>query len=223
MFRMDRADTLAFLSQEKTTRRLIGADHRWDFSPALLNWVQTNLAAFPAGVFPRLNACSFVQPERGPLRLENAEQILKTLYHPGERAASLAFRIHRSRYDLYLCLRAWQDIPPWSEYRMFIKERRVIGVSQYHHRLVFPQITERRHQIQVHLETATATLLGLIHLATVVADIQITDTGWNLIELNPFSPDTGPALFTWNNGGDFDETLRFRTHAGTACHHLNHP
>jgi len=60
--------------------------------------------------------------------------------------------------------------------------------------------------------------LEAIHLDDVVFDVFVksrtvgneTVHETKLVEINPFSETTDPALFDWRGGGDFDGSVRFR-------------
>lgn len=146
------------------------------------------------------------------------EQITKLMMHPGVRAASLAYRCFRASQPVALCIREWRDIPPWSEFRIFIKGREILGISQYHWRCTFPHI---EHSVETLVDTvhqASLCISATAHLKSVVADVCVTamdaDASWVLIELNPYSIASGGCLFTWDAGGDFDGTFRYRAANG---------
>ncbi|SFA62819.1 protein of unknown function, partial [Paracoccus halophilus] len=109
----------------------------------------------------------------------------------------------------------WHDIPLWSEFRIFIRDRRVIGISQYHHQSGFAEIPANERAIKASLSDFCRDLLDALHMETVVADVFVErqDNGsfkTTLIELNPFIQRTDPCLYTWKNGGDFDGGFRYR-------------
>ena len=204
-------DVTALLTQHAETRALLGYERRARFSEALLRWVEEAIAHFPGGAFVRLGACSFVTPERGPRAVRNGEQAVKLLMHPGERAASLAYRCYRAAQPVALCVREWRDIAPSSEFRIFIRNREVVGASQYHWRRAFPELEGSAAETAGVVRRAASSVAAASHLESVVADIYLTGTdaeaSWVLIELNPYSTASGPCLFSWEEG--FDGTFRY--------------
>jgi hypothetical protein len=116
-------DLSALVSQEPKFRALLGCVCRQSFSNALERWIANALPRFQCGVFARLGMCSFTTPQRGPQRLTAAWQVLRQLAHPGERAVSMAFRRRFASEPVWLFLRAWRDIPPWTELRLFFRDR----------------------------------------------------------------------------------------------------
>lgn len=207
-------DKKALLSQHSDTRTLIGCGRRLQFSDSLLSWINESIKEYPNGVFARLGSCSFVTEARLPNPAFTTEHVVKLLMHPGERAAMLSYRCHIARQPISLCIRDWQDFPPWSEFRMFIKNKKLVGISQYHWRRCYPEIHENIDQIVRITRNTAIPLLESIHLDSVVADIYIncsdSNKSWTLIELNPFLEYTDACLFSWQNGGDFDNTFRYK-------------
>jgi hypothetical protein len=190
----------------------LGYAERLPFSSTLELWIADALPRFQGGVFARLGMCSFTTPQRGPQRLTAAWQVLRQLAHPGERALSMAFRRRFASDPVWLFLHTWRDIPPWTELRLFFRERQLVGATQMHSRLVFPELAPRARKIGAAIDKAAAMIAQLLHLPQVVVDIRLThdDPGFELVELSPFFPATGPGLFSWTAGGDFDHTFRYR-------------
>lgn len=211
-------DVRAFLTQHTETRALIGSASRLRFSKPLLRWLDDTVSAFPGGAYARLGGCSFVTEDRGPRKIRTGEQVVKLMMHPGNRAASLAYRCFRANQPIALCIREWRDMPPWCEFRIFIKDRKIMGVSQYHWRRAFPQVEDKLRTIVHLVSRASTTIAARSHLGTVVADVFLTLTdrypSWALIELNPYWTSSDSCLFTWNDEGDFDASLRYRAANG---------
>jgi len=211
-------DIFALLSQHPETRRLTGVVMRLKFSTSLLRWIDDTVYIYSKGSFARLGICSFVTADRGPKKLLTGEQVTKLLIHPGIRAASLAYRCFRASQPVSLCIREWRNIPPWSEFRIFIKYRKVLGISQYHWRCTFPKIEDEIAVIHELVCQASACIAKITHIDSVVADIYITGSGedasWVLIELNPYCSYSCACFFSWHTDGNFDGTLRYRTKDG---------
>jgi hypothetical protein len=207
-------DIYALLSQHTDIRTLIAYQHRLKFSNRLLQWIDHMVQFFDHSAFARLGACSFITQERKPQPIHDGEQVVKLMMHLGIRAASLSYRCFLAKRPIVLCVREWHNIQPWSEFRIFIKNREVLGISQYHWRCIFPTIEEKIEFVVDALYHASTCISAKTHLKSVVADIYIADldkeSPWVLIELNPYSIASDSCLFTWNNGGDFDGTFRYR-------------
>jgi len=86
----------------------------------------------------------------------------------------------------YLLLRQYHAIPPEEEFRCFIRDREVVGITQYHYRDYFPQLDTDRglilDRIQQFLEYL---VLPNLHIDTVVVDIWLRADPL-LIEINPY-------------------------------------
>lgn len=209
-------DLNALLSQDPKIRVLSGHVCRQPFSCALEQWIIDTLPRFQCGAFARLGMCSFTTSRQGPRRLTATWQVLRQLAHPGERAATMAFRRRFAPEPVWLFLRAWCDISPWTELRLFFRNRKLIGATQLHARHVFPELASYADEAGAVILKAATMIGDVLHLPNVVADIRLTrdDIGFELVELNPFFSATGPGLFSWTVEGDFDRTFRFRQSNG---------
>jgi hypothetical protein len=211
---MDAEDALALL-----TLGGLGRDEwRREFSEALGRWLGHALSRFPGGVFLRLGGRSFVHATRGPRPIRTVEEAFALLKDPGERVVRMAWRCRLSGKPLWLFARQWREIAPSEEFRLFIRGRRLIGVSQYHHRLVFAELSSRREELSGTIGGFAERLLPRIHLDDVVADIVVRlrdpEPHVFLLELNPFMPVTGGALFAACSDDALDGTFRFRMEDG---------
>lgn len=211
-------DCRAFLSQQPEIRNLIGYKHRLQFSNTLLHWIDQTIALFQNTAFVRLGACSFVTEERKPKPIRSVEQVVKLMMHPGIRAASIAYRSWLAKQPIALCIREWQDIQPQSEFRLFIRNKSLLGVSQYHWRCIFADIEEWFETVVHPIVQTSIRISAATVLKDVIADIYVTDLNANprsiLIELNPYSSVSDACLFTWDHGGDFDGSFRYRSPSG---------
>lgn len=107
----------------------------------------------------------------------------------------------------------WRDILPWGEFRLFIRGHQLVGASQYNRDKAFPELAAVKSALHPAIRAFAEVLGHALHMPDVVADIHLSPDArgglkTELIELNPFSPLTGPCLFTWHRGGDFDGSIR---------------
>ncbi len=184
-------------------------------STGLSQQIEAALDRFRDGVFLRTGATSFKSSLLPVTPAKTVKRAMDILSLPNRRSAAFLADSLVNGYDLNLFAFPWHDIPPWSEFRIFIRDRRVIGVSQYHHQLSFPEIPANERAIKASLSDFCGDLLDALHMDTVVADAFVArrEDGRfraTLIELNPFIQRTDPCLFSWKNGGDFDGGFRYR-------------
>lgn len=184
------------------------------FSENFLKDIESALEKNPL-VAPRIGFCSWKSPRIPVLASYKSRGVLYTICSENERVARAIAAHLSSEIALFLHLRKWRDIPPWSEFRVFIRDRRVIGISQYHHQSGFPEISANERAIKTSLSDFCRDLLDALHMDTVVADVFVERQENDrfrtmLIELNPFIQRTDPCLYTWKNGGDFDGGFRYR-------------
>ncbi len=184
------------------------------FSERFLRNIDDALEKHPL-VAPRIGFCSWKSLRIPILASYQSRGVLYTICSENERVARAIAAHLSSETALFLHLRKWHDIPPWSEFRVFIRDRRVIGISQYHHQSGFPEISASERAIKASLSDFFRDLIDALHMDTVVADVFVErqEDGrfkTTLIELNPFIQRTDPCLYTWKNGGDFDGGFRYR-------------
>lgn len=184
----------------------------------LLRWLDQALRQFPGGAFVRLGSRSgkdSVYARMHGLRVKTAKAAIQLLTQGSERVAfDLQLALHHG-YTPHLFVRQWVDMPPWAEFRCFLKERRLVGISQYDCKRAghYPEIARHAGDIQKAITSFLPRFLEASHLDDVVADVFCLpgDRGWgvHLIELNPFFPKTDPCLFSWSRPEEFDGSLRF--------------
>ncbi len=172
------------------------------------------LSAHPAGAHIRFDLCSLKLGSTSP-RIFTTSAFLASVSRGRERISSTLSSAAIEKKDAHLFIFPWHNIPPWSEFRLFIRDRKVVGVSQYHHQKAYPEIQENLEAIKASLIPFSRRLIDALHMDTVVADVfveQQADDSFKttLIELNPFIQRTNPCLYSWQNGGDFDGDIRYR-------------
>ena len=185
------------------------------FSDSLLAQLDAALADFEHGVMPRISYCSWKVSTLRHFPTRTLKQMLALLTQPDPRVAAALEVMVTSGDPVVLHLRDWRDLAPWSEFRMFIKDRQFAGVSQYHHREHFPLLARNYAPLAQVLADFADRVLEVIHMDDVVVDLAVAETAAGgfqaeLIELNPFDRRTDPCLFSWDKPGDFDQTFRIR-------------
>jgi D123 len=183
------------------------------FSTGFLDTLDTVMAQFPEGVMPRIGYCSWKAGAISNAPAMDARGVLQVMSRDDPRVGQALVAHVVMAEPVILHLRPWVKIHEWSEFRLFIKDGRVIGASQYMHQGTYPAISQNEAAILAALQSMAEALLPALHLKEVVADVFVEAQGKGfratLIELNPFVPATDPCLFTWANGGDFDGSFRF--------------
>lgn len=211
-------DALALGGFSTVFRRQMNIRNRDFLSDGLLEEIDAALLKFPEGVMPRIGYCSWKASliEKKPAK--TLKDVLKIITTDDPRVGN-ALSIHVGNEDpVTLHLRAWRDIPDWSEMRLFFRSGEFVGASQYAYRRSFPEIVNYAEEIKTVLHHAAPVLLEKLHLANVVVDLALLPIDGKsphaglrpmLIELNPFSPLCDPCLFSWERGGNFDGQFRW--------------
>ena len=181
--------------------------------------LQAVLEPYPGGAFVRLGSRSTKDTSLGLLTgcfCPNAEAALRLLTNGSHRLAFDLGLARQTHYAPHVFAREWLAIEPWMELRCFMRERRLVGMSQYHFGSLEAgtMLHGRVGQVLASMASFFPTFRDACHLDTVVFDVALRVDGnaavdTILIEINPWIPETQPCLFSWETGGDFDCSLRY--------------
>ena len=85
-----------------------------------------------------------------------------------------------------ILLREHRDIPPAQEWRCFIRDGEVAGISQYFYREHYPDLVrDREHTEERITRFLKSAVLPILHLDSVVVDVWLADQPM-VIEINPY-------------------------------------
>ncbi|WP_239014703.1 cell division cycle 123 family protein [Archangium violaceum] len=132
-------------------------------------------------------------------------------------------RAHLSRFlelghPVHLFVRHWMQIPPWQEFRCFMHNRRLVGISQLAHWGDTPDysLAPRAEEIARTLRDFFVRVAQVSHLGSAVFDV-LCDSGagdgasvgvW-LLDANPWGPASDACLFDWSQPEGFDGSFRY--------------
>lgn len=184
-----------------------------DFAAGFLDAAGAALSGFAGGVFARLGHCSWKGSDPFGVPIRDIGALRATITRPDDRIARALLRALAPPAPLALHLVDWRTIAPEEELRVFIRGGRWIGVSQYDLTRVHPWLLRHRDEVEAALSRFAAALAPALHLRDVVVDVALIRgegaLGVELIELNPFLPETDAGLYDWRRD-DFDRRLRLR-------------
>jgi len=183
--------------------------------------LEPEIKQFPKGAFVRLGSRSpkdafYLEP---PVCHDAAKALTLLFCSESERVLDDLCLAVRHNYTPHIFVREWIDIPDWSEFRCFMKARRLIGVSQYYYRAHYPEVTSDVDGLLWAINHFFNTdFAAASHLEDVVFDVFVRrkergrDVEWQvkLLEINPFFRYTDPCLFDWDKPEEFDGTLKFK-------------
>lgn len=222
LMRLSFATVLIKLSKQSRRDILNGSAHSTGigFEPNEERWLKfldrldQAVSQFPDGAFVRLASRSpkdSWEGHRGGFRVRNGQDAMDRLLDSERIVEDLHLDI-RDNATSYIAIREWRDIPLANEWRVFIHEGKIIGVSQYGYLDKLPKYEDLgglRWALDVWF---TNELKPALHLNTVIADVWLRQYQsaprtflWEckLIEINPFGAWTDPCLFDWRNEGSF--------------------
>lgn len=170
---------------------------------------------FPAGAFVRIGSRSPKDSwdgHRNGFRILPGTDPLRFLLDVSERIYEDLTLAIQHDYAPHIFVRQWQNILRWAEFRCFMRDRKLVGISQYNYldNEVFQEILGEHKRIEQTIHGFFEQFRTASHLDDVVFDVFLKH-GWEcrLLEINPFFEMTDPCLFTWTGGGDFDGSFRY--------------
>lgn len=182
-------------------------------------------AGYPDGFFVRLNSRSPKDALQWGVR--DSEKLINGRLKTGHDAFRL-MTMYSSRicddllahtsmgWPCSIWLREGTNIPAWSEFRCFAHMGKLVGISQYFYREVFPEIARNADAIEKAIVAFyEEKFRPVCPVDTVIFDVYATPSseGFSirLIEINPFDPLTDPCMFQWDSLQEFDGSMRFRS------------
>ena len=193
-------------------RRALDTEERPTFSAATRKSLDNVLAEHSDGGFIRLGFCSFKHPFTVLSPLKNGQDALRLMSMDNERVATFAVQYLLTEKPCVLFISSWCSIPKWAEFRIFIRDYKVIGISQYHHRTRYAELNAKLLALEHSLYAFAERLLETLHIPSAAADVWIdlsdASEATHLIDLNPLIRQTDPCLFSWNDTASFDGGLR---------------
>ena len=180
--------------------------------------VSDAVAKMPRGAFIRLGSRSpkdswLLHKEGG--RVLPDEDPLRFMLDCSERMYEDLMLAVENNYRPHIWVRQWVDIPRWSEFRCFMRDRKLVGISQYNYLdgEVFTEIDP--DYCRWAIEMFFPSFLNATELSHVVFDVYLKTkllgnsriTEVKLLEINPFFELTDPCLFSWA-ANDMDGSFR---------------
>jgi len=138
----------------------------------------------------------------------NGNDVLRRFFD-SERISDDLYVARANNYLPYIVLRKWLDIDDWREFRCFVQNGELVGISQYYYRSFFPQIRDNKDTIEEAIKKKIWGIKDLLPTDTIIVDVFYNDDGTvTVIECNPFGDLTDPCLFDW--GKDSFSEFEFR-------------
>jgi hypothetical protein len=186
---------------------------------SIMEKISVGLTKFPDGFFVRLGSRSpkDVLSLAGTYRSRSPESALLALQRSQRIIEDCIWALNNNYLPTVFC-RDWRTIEQWSEFRVFVRDRKIIGMCPYHAQLEPPRpdwlTTE---SIFICLTEYVTKLMPLFPVSSVVCDVFLTANSLNysitptLLELNPFCAKTDAILYSWETAS-FD--CAFRDYGG---------
>lgn len=173
---------------------------------------------FPRGAFVRLGSRSpkdsWLAMREGSMKVQRGEDPLRFILDASERVYEDLSLAIQENYPPHIFVREWKDIPAWSEFRCFMANRNLVGISQYQYRDYFQEVVNDKGAIEWCIREFFRGFRRQCHIPDVVFDVFVirkehgNDCAWEvkLLELNPSFEMTDPCLFDWSK--EFDGSFR---------------
>lgn len=193
---------------------------------AIEHRVNEAVKQFPNGAFIRLGSRSPKDSwRREPtMRVLSVDRItrdsspLRFMLDCSERMSDDLRLAAQNDYAPHIFVRKWINLEKWQEFRCFVKDGELVGISQYYYDQFFPVISQEADSIEWAIKAwCDSYFVNASHLRDVVFDVVVSMRGsgairqWGvrLLEINPFFNMTDPCLFSWDKPNDFDGSFRY--------------
>ncbi len=185
-----------------------------DFSLLFKSNLTRAITHYPMGAYLRLDGCSFRNGMAMP-RAVGANGAIWLMRQANPKVSGLIRRSLWHKQAVSLFLFPWLPIPQWAEFRIFVREGKVLGISQYHVDGAFAAIAQHEAAIKPALDLFIAAALPRLRQADVVLDVlaePVPQAGFRirLLDIASFGLRTDRCLFAANGVDDFDGGFRFR-------------
>ncbi|CAH1269093.1 CDC123 [Branchiostoma lanceolatum] len=143
------------------------------------------------------NSLQCTCPEDVYLLLKSSDFVTHDLTQPFDRCEDEDTDVD-VQYELIL--RRWTNVHPGMEFRCFVKNDRLIAISQRHHSNFFPYVDEQHDSIHEDiLDFYHTDLEKKFPDTNFVFDVYRKKAGKvMLVDINPFCEVTDPLMFTWD-------------------------
>jgi hypothetical protein len=184
------------------------------FSQALKSDLTLAMSRYPMGAHLRLELCSFRTGVATP-RVVGTNGALWLMRQANPRVSGVIRRGLQDGQALSLFIFPWLPIPQWAEFRVFIRQGELAGMSQLHSDQAFAQIAQHEAAIKLALDAFVTAALPRIKQPDVVMDVlaePMAGGGFRirLVDMALLGPRSDTGLFSWEKAGDFDGSFRFR-------------
>lgn len=156
-----------------------------------------------------------------PWPITNGDDAMALLLGTSERVNDDLLANVAANRSSWIFARAWEQIEPWQEFRCFIKDKRVIGISQYDYMngKVYPQLlSDKSLYINALQLFVNKRVIPALHMDSAVVDMYVKVTympsgrgrkaSARLLEINPYFELTDPCLFSWKELDKLGETVQ---------------
>jgi hypothetical protein len=160
---------------------------------------------------------SWIGMAKTGFRVTSGKEAMALILDSTERMVEDLLACEEADVPLQIHVRRWATIQPYAEFRCFMRDRRLVGISQYSYQeeAISPEIVVNAKSIEASIKNFFGYFVHRSHLDSVVFDVAFVGESpyWpivpELIELNPFTVEafgTDPCLFRDNN---FDGSFRY--------------
>ncbi|XP_042513151.1 cell division cycle protein 123 homolog [Macadamia integrifolia] len=179
--------------------------------PELELKIKESIKAFGGAVFPKLNWSapkdSAWITTTGTLRctsfseialvLRSSDSLIHDLCHAYD---SCSDKTSSRPTTFFLALRKWYpSLLPEMEFRCFVRDHRLIGISQHEVTVFYPVLQEKKHELEVLVsEFFRDNVQPRFESENYTFDVYVTrDRRVKLMDFNPWGAFTLPLLFSW--------------------------
>lgn len=164
---------------------------------------------FPKGAFVRLGSRSPKDVDIKPVF--NGKEAIQLLLSSVRVFDDFCMAL-KHLYNPHIFIREWIDIEEYFEFRCFMKDRKLVGISQYQYNKTYLEVINQADSIEWVIQSFFPKFQSVCELDDVVFDVFLKykkrfdgNTAWEvkLLEINPYFEMTDPCLFDWRKPEEF--------------------
>ncbi len=177
--------------------------------------VHEEVIKFPKGAFIRLGSRSPKDVDIKPVF--TGKEAVELLLSSVRVFDDLVIAV-QNRYNPHIFIREWVDMKEEFEFRCFMKDKKLVGISQYQYNKRYLEVMNNSKSIEwVIQQFFNRQFKDACKLDDVVFDVFLTqrygfsDVTWEvkLLEINPFYAMTDPCLFDWRKPEEFKGQFKY--------------
>jgi hypothetical protein len=132
------------------------------------------------------------------MKCNNATQALELISYSARSISDIKRALEYTDNDLNFVVREFKEFNPLFEFRGFVKDKKLVAVTQYDKTSFHPAIAFGKDSIAQQIQTFyTTKIRDILPFGQCIIDFALSKNNTYVVELNPYGTSTGCGLFDW--------------------------